>query len=719
MTDNKKIRSTLSKKVKKTKDSFHTAYNKHTIYMYIVVALVLTFIVEMIAGIAAFDHSKMYGVYFLIGSPYVFICNAFIVMMTLSFTLLLRKRIFWISVISVMWIILGVTNGVLVATRVTPLTASDFRLIDSAFSIMDKYFSVWQIILVVIGVIAALAVLVLLFFRAPKVDHKIKYGRNIVAIVLIWVIGMGAINLGIASGLINKKFGNLRDSYFKYGFAYCFTNSVLNTGIQKPKNYSASSIKKIVDEEESQATEATEKTPNIIFLQLESFFDLNNMTNIKLSDNPVPNFEKIYNECPSGYLTVPVVGAGTVNTEFEIMTGMNLDDFGSGELPFKTVLTNHTSESICYNLKEYGYKCHAIHNNTATFYGRNKVFSNLGYDTFSSIETMNITEFTPTGWAKDKFLKDEILDTLDLTTEQDFIYAISVQGHGAYSVDDSYESKIKVTGLDDESLTREYEYYADQTREMDKFIGSLVKALKKRKEETILVMYGDHLPSLGITAENLKNKNVYQTQYVIWSNFDNDYYKNKKVKAYQLESRILKPLKMTAGVINNYTQFHRKDSDYKENLKNLAYDMLYGDNYASGEENPYVATDLQLGIHPARLTNIQQVYEDDVIDGFFYGENFNTYSKVYINDEEMETDFIDNNTLMVRDCNIKYGDKVVVCQQDADGVILTQTDEFTYSEDEIKPPNYTPPETKKAKATKKSKKSKKSKKNKEAEKTSK
>ena len=93
MTDNKKIRSTLSKKVKKTKDSFHTAYNKHTIYMYIVVALVLTFIVEMIAGIAAFDHSKMYGVYFLIGSPYVFICNAFIVMMTLSFTLLLRKRI--------------------------------------------------------------------------------------------------------------------------------------------------------------------------------------------------------------------------------------------------------------------------------------------------------------------------------------------------------------------------------------------------------------------------------------------------------------------------------------------------------------------------------------------------------------------------------------------------------------------------------------------------
>ena len=84
----------------------------------------------------------------------------------------------------------------------------------------------------------------------------------------------------------------------------------------------------------------------------------------------------------------------------------------------------------------------------------------------------------------------------------------------------------------------------------------------------------------------------------------------------------------------------------------------------------------------------------------------------------METDFIDNNTLMVRDCNIKYGDKVVVCQQDTDGVILTQTDEFTYSEGKINPPNY-PPTKQKGKTTKKSKKSKKSKKNKEAETTSK
>ena len=35
MTDNEKIRSTLSKKVKKTKDSFHTAYNKPVSYTHL------------------------------------------------------------------------------------------------------------------------------------------------------------------------------------------------------------------------------------------------------------------------------------------------------------------------------------------------------------------------------------------------------------------------------------------------------------------------------------------------------------------------------------------------------------------------------------------------------------------------------------------------------------------------------------------------------------
>ena len=54
---------------------------------------------------------------------------------------------------------------------------------------------------------------------------------------------------------------------------------------------------------------------------------------------------------------------------------------------------------------------------------------------------------------------------------------------------------------------------------------------------------------------------------------DNDYYKNKKVKAYQLESRILKPLKMTAGVINNYT--HPEEVEEVKKISNKMLKLMY------------------------------------------------------------------------------------------------------------------------------------------------
>ena len=369
------------------------------------------------------------------------------------------------------------------------------------------------------------------FLRHQKLRHRIKYPRNIIGILIIWLIGFGTLSLGLGSNLISLKFGELRVSYYQYGFVYCFSNSLINTGIAKPNTYSNKEIKKIVKKKDTTKLSKAKKKPNILFLQLESFFDMNNMKNIKLSKNPVPNFENLLKNYPSGYFNVPIVGAGTVNTEFEVMTGINLDFFGPGEYPFKTKLVDTTCESISYNLKEYGYKCHAIHNNTATFYGRNQVFANLGYDTFTTIENMDVKKFTPMGWAKDKILTKYIMEALNSTKDQDYIYTISVQGHGSYPTDGNYKYPIKVSGDVDEATKNKYQYYAMETYQMDKFIGKLVKTLSEFDEDTILVMYGDHLPSFGLSGEDLVNGDVYQTQYVIWSNFKNDYYKNEDIEA--------------------------------------------------------------------------------------------------------------------------------------------------------------------------------------------
>ena len=54
---------------------------------------------------------------------------------------------------------------------------------------------------------------------------------------------------------------------------------------------------------------------------------------------------------------------------------------------------------------------------------------------------------------------------------------------------------------------------------MDKFVKELTDALADYPEDVVLVMYGDHLPTMGLTVEDLKNKYLFQTEYVMWDNF--------------------------------------------------------------------------------------------------------------------------------------------------------------------------------------------------------
>ena len=52
------------------------------------------------------------------------------------------------------------------------------------------------------------------------------------------------------------------------------------------------------------------------------------------------------------------------------------------------------------------------------------------------------------------------------------------------------------------------------------FVKELTDALADYPEDVILVMYGDHLPTMGLTVEDLlSNKYLFQTQYVMWDNF--------------------------------------------------------------------------------------------------------------------------------------------------------------------------------------------------------
>ena len=144
-------------------------------------------------------------------------------------------------------------------------------------------------------------------------------------------------------------------------------------------------------------------------------------------DGPVldacPNLRSMFENYSSGYFKVPSVGAGTANTEFEVLTGMNLRYFGPGEYPYKTYVKEKPCESAASALSALGYGTHALHNNGGNFYSRARVFDNMGFDSFTSKEFMNILQQTPNGWATDAILVDHILDAMDTTEGKDFVFA--------------------------------------------------------------------------------------------------------------------------------------------------------------------------------------------------------------------------------------------------------------------------------------------------------
>ena len=603
----------------------------------------------------------------------------------MALALFFRRRMFVYSVVSVFWIGLALTNFIILSSRKTPFTAMDFYLIKDAIKVAGLYVSVIQIILIALLVIAVIAGLVFLWRKAPKLEVTIKKTKFVAyAAVQMILVFLAAYGMGITllfTGAVEGHFGNLAQAYKKYGFSHCFVSSVLDRGIKKSGDYSEEYMDSLKNDLDNVDVEASEKTPNIIFVQLESFFDPTHVKGITLSENPLPNYQKLISQCSSGYLSVPCFGAGTCNTEFEVQTGINIDDFGPGEYPYRTIMKSKVCESMAYDLKKLGYSTHAIHNNDGTFYDRNLVFSHLGYETFTSIEYMDGFEETPMGWAKDYILTGEITKALDSTAGTDYVFTISVQGHGDYPEEQVIEDpKIKVEGIENEALKNKWEYYVNQVYEMDKFAGDLVKAVEDRGEPTVIVFYGDHLPTMGLQAEDLKSRYLYNTNYVIWDNIGLEQ-QDKNIPAYQIMSEVFERLGIHSGTIFNYHQERKGTKNYLSDLELLQYDILYGKQYVYNGNPPITEGHMQMGVKDVTLSEIVPHLESGYS---LYGENFTKSSKVYVNGEKQKSTFLNNTRIELPDTSdLQYGDIITVSQVGSSNTVFRTSNEYVYQNGQL------------------------------------
>lgn len=656
--------------------------NKYSLLFHAIAAMAIVFIVEVISRRSFISACK-----FVDSHTLAFMYNSFLVFVSFALVYLFRRRAFARIVITGFWTILGIINGCVLSNRVTPFGYTDLKCIPELLAMNNtSYFTAEQATIVVIGLGSFALFLIALFIKGPKYNGKIRYaGVSVAFLALLFVAIPFTTNVAQSTNVVASYYSNIAQGYNDYGFVYSFSSTVVDRGMQKPADYTQDAVDAVEEKVNSSKQETTvdgKTGPNIICVLLESFCDPDEINFLNVNEDPIPTFHYLEQNYSSGYLTVPVVGAGTANTEFEVLTGMSMQYFGTGEYPYKTILKQTDCESIASDLSKIGYATHVVHNNGGNFYSRANAFTQMGFDTFTSKELMNITEYTPNGsWPTDDILVSETMKTFDATPDQsDFTYIITVGTHGDYPTDPVIENPTyTVSGVEDEGQTNAWTYYVNQLNEADRFIKSLIDELSNRDEDTIVVMFGDHLPTMGLQDSDMKSGDIYKTKYITWNNMglpkeDADLY------AYQLLANTTDKVGIHEGTVLNYHQTQMNSADqsaYQDGLDLLQYDILYGQRYCYNGTDPYPASDLVMGIDKVSISNVTDAPMGDKV--YIYGHNFTNWSKVYVNDEKVSTTYSSSGMLAIDKADVSDGDVITVCQVGSSDTIFRKSEnEYTY-----------------------------------------
>ena len=691
----------VKEKIRSGAAAFRRIWDKKPFCYSIVQILLLAIVVNLIAdSFSRFSFWK--AVAFMFVHPLIFLVNTLIIAIFLAPAILFRRRSFFYFFGSILWIAVGVIDFVVLHNRVTPFNANDFRMLDDAWNVLFKYYNVLQAIGLALLILFGVLLVIIAYLKFPKQKEPVQY-RYAVPLCLSIIFGFILLVIGSRNvGIMAKTFPNIANAYHDYGLPYCFVCSIMDKGIDKPADYSRDKVKQVIDKVTSPSPspaptgpdnvvtpgpEIEAQKPNIIFIQLESFFDPKRIKGIDFETDPIPTFTYLRKNYTSGLLGVPSISAGTSNTEFEVLTGMNMADFGTGEYPYKTILREKTCESIAYNLKELGYGAHAIHNNTAGFYSRHIVYSNLGFDDYDSIEMMENIERNELGWARDSVLYDEILTALDSTPGSDLVFTVSVQGHGKYPDEDILENAIELTDVMDaygDDTINGLKYYINQLHEMDELIARLIEHFRNSDTPTMLVLYGDHLPGFNFTADNLNEGGLLQTEYTIWTNFDLPV-EHRDLEAYQLSAYVMDRLGYHTGLITKLHQTHMaldESPDYLSELQLLSYDMLYGEQYLWEDQEPYEPTQMTFGFHPVTLSSYHAIYNAANDDYYLQvtGAHFTPYTDVYINGtRHRETIVVSGTELFLPAVSLKEGDVISVAMPIDDTMTLRESNPLTFT----------------------------------------
>ncbi|WP_420853599.1 LTA synthase family protein [Shinella kummerowiae] len=316
------------------------------------------------------------------------------------------------------------------------------------------------------------------------------------------------------------------ENYRHNGFTMAFAINLPMANVQAPSGYMIDAIDKIPSKPMPVGTTHRSK-PDVIVVMSESLWDPTRLETVKLSADPMP----VIRENQSGGVFSPEFGGLTANVEFEALTGFSNAFLPTGSIPYQQYVRKPIP-SLATFFRAEGYTARAIHPFSGWFWNRSSVYKAFGFQTFKDVDKM--PPLAKRGnFTSDEALTKEIIRQADMQEDPFFFFTVTLQGHGPYDDGRYAKTDIDVESKLDARDTRMLASYAQGVKEADSSLKMLMDWAKERDRETIIVVFGDHLPPLntvyqnsgymqGITASRKgtpeQMQKEHETPLVIWSN---------------------------------------------------------------------------------------------------------------------------------------------------------------------------------------------------------
>ncbi|EUJ47501.1 sulfatase-like hydrolase/transferase [Paenilisteria rocourtiae] len=489
---------------------------------------------------ATFEMIKTYPIPFLLG--------ILVLMLVYLFLISLVGNVWASSTVFVgTSIIVAFANNQKFVERGEPLYPQEFEMI-TQWRFMLSMLSTWLVVLLFLGIALIIAIAWTLDRYSRKISAK-YYGRDfkywdrktllirVVGLLFSGVLLFSLTNFQSSDNWLRKAYNidaqwkdvDPKESYQQYGFVGGLIYSATANIMDKPVNYTESYIKeitqkysKIADQINETRTNKPMNDVNIVYVMSESFSDPTRLHGVTTSSDPIPETRKIMGQYPSGYSLSQGYGGGTANIEFEALTGLSMYNINPQiTSPYQMFMYQKENfPSLVSSLKQNKYETIAIHPFKPSFYRRTDVYNALGFDKFISRNEMTHTEtLDDSEYISDASAFQETLDHLKANKTSTFIHLVTMQNHMTYW--DKYINTIAVEGVPEKNK-QDVETYLQGIKYSDDALKDFVAELDKMKEKTMVVFWGDHLPS--VFPEEIVNQNtertMHETPLFMYANFD-------------------------------------------------------------------------------------------------------------------------------------------------------------------------------------------------------